>query len=71
MRIEIDKLLLDDMLQEVEISDKNVWVSDPINIGNSDYFLEVRNNGNEVTIKVTQTNLKGLEIEVLSITEEL
>ena len=71
MRIEIEKLLLEDLIREVEISDKSIWVSEPINIGHSDYFLEVKNNGSEVTVKVTQTNLKGLEIEVLSITEEL
>ena len=71
MEIAIDKMLLEDLVREVEVSEKNVWVSDPINIGHSDYFLEVKNNGSEVTVKVTQTNLKGLEIEVLSITEEL
>jgi hypothetical protein len=71
MKIEIDKLMMEDMVREVEISDGNTWLSDPINIGSNDYFLEVKTNGSEVTIKVTQTNLKGLEIEVISITEDL
>jgi hypothetical protein len=71
MEIAIDKMLLEDMVREVEISEKNTWVSDPINIGSSDYFLEVKTDGHEVHIKLTQTNLKGLELCVLSLIEDL
>jgi len=71
MEIAIDKMLLEDMVREVEISEKNTWVSDPINIGSSDYFLEVKTDGHEVNIKLTQTNLKGLELCVLSLIEDL
>ena len=71
MEIAIDKLLLEDLVREVEISEKNIWVSDPINIGHSDYFLEVKSDGHEVSIRLTQTNLKGLELCVLSVIEDL
>ena len=59
------------MVREVETSEKNSFLSEPISIGTTDFFLEVKSDGNEVSIRVVQTNLKGLEIEVLSVTEEL
>ena len=71
MEISIDKMLLEDMVREVETSEKNSFLSEPISIGTTDFFLEVKSDGNEVSIRVVQTNLKGLEIEVLSVTEEL
>ena len=71
MEITIDKMLLEDMLKEVETSEKNSFLSEPISIGTTDFFLEVKSDGNEVSIRVGQTNLKGLQIEVLSVTEEL
>ena len=39
MDITIDKMLLEDLVREVEVSEKNTWVSDPISIGSADYFL--------------------------------
>ena len=71
MDIRIDKMLLESLVEEIEISDKNIWVSDPISIGSGDYFLEVKSDGHEVSIRLTQTNLKGLELEVLSVIEDL
>ena len=71
MEISIDKMLLEDMVREVEISEKNCFLSEPISIGKTDFFLEVKSDGNEVSIRVVQTNLKGLELEVLSVIEEL
>ena len=71
MEITIDKMLLEDMVDEIQESDRNIWVSDPISIGSGDYFLEVKSDGQEVSIRLTQTNLKGLELCVLSVIEDL
>ena len=71
MEIAIDKMMMEDMIREIEISEKTSWISDPISIGSSDLFLKVKTDGNDVTISVVQTNLKGLEMEILSITEDL
>ena len=64
-------MLLEDMVDEIQESDRNIWVSDPISIGSGDYFLEVKSDGQEVSIRLTQTNLKGLELCVLSVIEDL
>ena len=61
MEIAIDKMMMEDMVREIEISEKTTWISDPISIGSGDYFLEVKSDGHEVSIKITQTNLKGSE----------
>ena len=71
MEITIDKMLLEDMVSEIQESEKTTWVSDPISIGSGDYFLEVKSDGQEVSIRLTQTNLKGLELCVLSVIEDL
>ena len=71
MEITIEKMLLEDLVKETEEAKGSAWISDPISIGSSDYFLEVKNDGCEISIKMTQTNLKGLELEVLSVIEEL
>ena len=71
MEIAIEKMLLQDLLEEVEISDKNIWVSDPVSIGATDLFLKIKTDGHKVAISVVQSNMKGLEIDVLSVTEEL
>ena len=71
MKITIDKILMEYMVREIEISEKTTWVSDPISVGSGDYFLEVKSDGHQVSIKITQTNLKGLELEVLSVIEDL
>ena len=71
MEITIDKMLLEDMVSEIQESEKNTWVSDPISVGSGDYFLEVKSDGQEVSIRITQTNLKGLELCVLSVIEDL
>ena len=71
MEIAIDKMMMEDMVREIEISEKTTWISDPISIGSGDYFLEVKSDGHEVSIKITQTNLKGLELCVLSVIEDL
>ena len=71
MEIMIDKMLLEDMVSEIQESEKKTWVSDPISIGSGDYFLEVKSDGQEVSIRLTQTNLKGLELCVLSVIEDL
>ena len=71
MEITIDKILLEDMVSEIQESEKNTWVSDPISVGSGDYFLEVKSDGQEVSIRITQTNLKGLELCLLSVIEDL
>ena len=71
MEIKIDKLMMEDLLEEIEISDKFNWVSEPISIGSTDLFLEIGSNGSEVTFKVTHTNLKGLELDLISVTQDL
>ena len=71
MEITIDKMLLEDMVSEIQESEKNTWVSDPISVGSGDYFLEVKSDGQEVSIRITQTNLKGLELCLLSVIEDL
>ena len=71
MEISIDKMLLESLVKETEDAKGSAWISDPISIGSSDYFLEVKSDGHEVSIRITQTNLKGLELEVLSVTEEI
>ena len=71
MEIAIDKMMMEDMVREIEISEKTTWISDPISIGSGDYFLEVKSDGHEVSIKITQTNLKGLELCLLSVIEDL
>ena len=71
MEIAIDKMLLEVFIKETETAKGSKWISDPISIGSSDYFLEVKNDDCEISIRLTQTNLKGLELEVLSVIEEL
>ena len=71
MEITIDKMLLEDMVSEIQESEKNTWVSDPISVGSGDYFLEVKSDGQEVSIRITQPNLKGLELCLLSVIEDL
>ncbi len=71
MEITIDKMLIEDMVSEIKESEKNTWVSDPISIGSADYFLEVKTDGEELSIRLTQTNLKGLELGVLSIIQDI
>lgn len=71
MEIKIDKLMMEELLEEIEISEKFNWVSEPISIGSTDLFLEIGSNGSEVTFKVTHTNLKGLELDLIAITQDL
>ena len=71
MEIMIDKMLLEDMVSEIQESEKTTWVSDPISIVSGDYILDVKSDGQEVSIRLTQTNLKGLELCVLSVIEDL